>query len=91
MYINLPKELSECLSLLVRASLVHGFVPTSLLLCILTPLVKSSLDDMTTSANYRAIAGGCLILKVVDLIKRKDRAIFLRLLLYIYMSTKYVQ
>ena len=48
--------------------LVHGRAPQFILQCILTPLVKDSLEDMTKSSNYRAIAGGCLILKVVDLV-----------------------
>ena len=32
------------------------------------PLVKNSLGDITKSSNYRAIAGGCLLLKVLDLV-----------------------
>ena len=38
------------------------------MLCTLLPLIKDSLGDITRSENYRAIAGGCLILKVLDLV-----------------------
>ena len=30
------------------------------------PLVKDNLGDMTSSDNYRAIAGSCLLLKLLD-------------------------
>ena len=36
------------------------------LLCTLLPLVKNNLGDITSSENYRAIAGGCLLLKLLD-------------------------
>ena len=68
MYINGPSELIVYLTCMIKAMVVHGSVPTTVLLCILTPLVKNSLDDMTVSSNYRAIAGGCLILKLIDLV-----------------------
>ena len=32
------------------------------------PLVKDNLGDTSSSSNYRAIAGGCLILKLMDLV-----------------------
>ena len=30
--------------------------------------MKDNLGDVTSSSNYRAIAGGCLILKIIDLV-----------------------
>ena len=56
------------LALILRQSLVHGKVPHILVLCMLMPLVKDNLGDITKNSNYRAIAGGCLVLKVLDLI-----------------------
>ena len=32
------------------------------------PLVKDTLGDITKSGNYRAIAGGCLFPKILDLV-----------------------
>ena len=32
------------------------------------PIVKDGLGDITSSENYRAIAGGCLLLKILDLV-----------------------
>ena len=48
--------------------LAHGSVPFIILLCTLLPLVKDNLGDSTSSDNYRAIAGGCLLLKLIDLV-----------------------
>ena len=48
--------------------IVHGFIPNFTLLCSLLPLVKDNLDDVTSSDNYRAIAGGCLLLKLLDIV-----------------------
>ena len=67
-YINGPKELAHHLTCLIKMFLSHGQLPRTLLLCTLLPLVKDGLGDITASDNYRAIAGGCLILKLVDLI-----------------------
>ena len=66
MYLNGPQELSEHLALLIRSFLRHGQIPEVLISCVLRPLVKNKFDDITESTNYRAIAGGCLILKLID-------------------------
>ena len=63
-----PEVFYDHLAVILRQSLIHGRLPRVVLLCLLTPLIKDSLGDITKSANYRAIAGGCLILKVLDLI-----------------------
>ena len=39
-----------------------------ILLCTLLPLVKDNLGDLTQSDNYRAIAAGCQILKLLDIV-----------------------
>ena len=67
-YIHGPPQLLSHLALLVRLCLQHGSVPNFILLCTLTPLVKCSLGDITSSDNYRAIAGGCLLLKLIDIV-----------------------
>ena len=67
-YINGPPELIQHLTVLIKMFLVHGFVPPSILVCTLMPLVKDKFGDTTASNNYRAIAGGCLILKLLDLV-----------------------
>ena len=67
-YINAPDELITHLTHLFRLYLGHGYIPPVILLCTLIPLVKDNLGDMTSSENYRAIAGGCLLLKLVDLV-----------------------
>ena len=53
---------------LLKIFLAHGFIPQVTLLCTLLPLVKDGLGDITISDNYRAIAGGCLLLKIIDLV-----------------------
>ena len=39
-----------------------------ILLCILLPIVKDDLGDITSSENYRAIASGSLLLKLLDIV-----------------------
>ena len=67
-YLNAPSELITHLRKLMQLFFSHGFVPKTLLLCTLVPLIKDNLGDPTSSENYRAIAGGCLILKLIDLV-----------------------
>ena len=67
-YLNGPSELIPHLTKLVKTFLSHGRVPFVILLCTLLPLVKDNLGDRTSSDNYRAIAGGCLLLKLIDLV-----------------------
>ena len=67
-YINGPSELTSHLTKLIRAFLVHGKVSNQILVCTLLPLVKDNLGDVTSSENYRAIAGGCLLLKLIDIV-----------------------
>ena len=68
LYLNGPPELVQHLTSLIKLYLVHGYVTPTVLLCTLLPLVKDGLGDLTLSKNYRAIAGGCLLLKVIDLV-----------------------
>ena len=68
MYINGPTELSYHLKNLIQMYLIHGVIPQIILLCTLAPLVTDSLGDITSSNNYRAIAGGSLMLKLIDLV-----------------------
>ena len=67
-YINGPEELVSHLTALIKMFLIHGCVPNFVLMCSLVPLVKDNLGDITSSENYRAIAGGCLLLKLLDTI-----------------------
>ena len=61
-----PSELITKLTHLIRLYFSHGFIPHIVLLCTLVPLVKDNFGDITSSSNYRAIAGGCLLLKLID-------------------------
>ena len=67
-YINGPPLLISHLTSLVKLYLSHGVVPYTILICTLIPLVKDNLGDITSSDNYRAIAGGCLLLKLLDIV-----------------------
>ena len=64
--INGPDLLISHLTNLFRIFIGHGRVPTSLLVCSLVPIVKDTLGDITSSDNYRAIAIGSRLLKVLD-------------------------
>ena len=67
-FLNGPPELVDHIVDLVKLYFSHGFLPQVVLLCTLIPLVKDNLGDATSSSNYRAIAGGCLLLKIIDLV-----------------------
>ena len=67
-YIHGPPKLFEHLTAMIRMFLVHGSIPPFILVCTLMPLVKDDFGDITSSNNYRAIAGGCLILKLLDIV-----------------------
>ena len=61
-----PDLLVEHLTNLLKCFVVHGAVPYFTLICTLLPLVKDNLADITSSENYRAIASGSLLLKLLD-------------------------
>ena len=67
-FIDGPEELIKHLTLLFKLFLIHGYVPNFVMLCTLQPLVKDKFGDITSSNNYRAIAGGCLMLKLLDIV-----------------------
>ena len=67
-YLNGPDELVTHITHLMKLYFCHGWVPQIVLMCTLLPLVKDNLGDITSSNNYRAIAGGCLLLKLIDLV-----------------------
>ena len=66
--INSPPALLTHLTNLIRTFVLHGTVPHFILLCTLLPLVKDNLADTTSADNYRAIASGSLLLKLLDLV-----------------------
>ena len=66
--INGPCELVKHLTNLIRIFISHGEVPRIILICTLLPLVKDNLGDLTQSDNYRAIAAGCQLLKLLDIV-----------------------
>ena len=63
-----PDSLVQHLTNLIRVFVLHGFVPNLILICTLLPLVKDNLADITSSDNYRAIASGSLLLKLLDIV-----------------------
>ena len=66
--INGPPILVSHLTNLLRLFISHGVVPYFILVCTLLPLVKDNLGDITSSENYRAIAAGSQLLKLVDIV-----------------------
>ena len=64
--INGPPSLLKHLTNIIRTFVIHGKVPLYLLICTLVPIVKDNLGDLASSENYRAIAIGSLLLKLLD-------------------------
>ena len=67
-FLNAPNELIAHLTNIIKLYFCHGYIPQVVLMCTLAPLIKDSLGDHSSSRNYRAIAGGCLLLKIIDLV-----------------------
>ena len=53
---------------MIRTFVMHGLVPDIILACTLIPLVNDNLADLTHSDNYRAIAAGCQVLKLLGIV-----------------------
>ena len=64
--LNASDILTNHLTLLLQSFLIHGYVPTDLITCLLKPIVKDKLGDINSFDNYRAIGISSLILKVLD-------------------------
>ena len=64
--INGPPELLKHLTNLIKTFVIHGKVPYFLLICSLVPIVKDNMGDSASFDNYRAIAIGSLLLKLLD-------------------------
>ena len=60
--------LTNYLTVLFQACIIHGYMPNSILTATLKPIVKDKLGDKCSSSNYRAIGGSSLILKLLDII-----------------------
>ena len=52
--------------MMIKCFLVHGHVPNELLLATMVPLIKNKLGDTESSDNYRSIAIGSVVLKILD-------------------------
>ena len=65
-FINGIDVLTNNLTLLFQAFLIHGFVPQIILMSTLQPIIKDKLGDKCSSSNYRAIGGSSLLLKLID-------------------------
>ena len=62
---NCPDSFYEMLAAVFRSWLTHGTVTKSFLACAFLPLVKG-LKEPSLTANYRAVAGSSLVLKLLD-------------------------
>ena len=51
---------------LIKAIIIHGYIPPIFLLCSLIPIVKDNTASKLSSSNYRLIAITSLLLKLVD-------------------------
>lgn len=63
---NTPDIFAEKLCSLFKMFFIHGHISSFLVLSTLIPLVKDKLGDISDSNNYRSIALGSLILKILD-------------------------
>ena len=66
--LNGPANLITHLTNIVKMIISHGQVPANILVCTLLLLVEDNLGDLTSSDNYRAIATGSQLLKLLDIV-----------------------
>ena len=62
------EELTDYLTLLYQAFIIHGYIPHFILNSTLKPIIKDKLGDKCASSNYRAIGSSSLLLKLFDII-----------------------
>lgn len=75
--INAPLSLHTHLSLLFSSIIAHGCLPNNMLLSTLIPIPKNNKKCLNDSSNYRAIALGSVIGKILDLIiMEKSASVF---------------
>ena len=66
--INGTHKLFVYLSLLFQSMLIHGYVPSDLLLATIIPIPKDRNKTLNSSANYRGIALSSIVGKLFDII-----------------------
>ncbi len=65
-FINADVGLHVHLSMLFNAMLIHGVSPRNMLMSTLVPIPKNKNKSLNDSDNYRAIALGSIVCKVLD-------------------------
>lgn len=67
-----PDIVLQLLANFFSSCIIHSFVPNSILLGIIKPLIKDKMGDINSSSNYRPIISSSVYLKVLELcIKEK--------------------
>lgn len=64
--INGKDVLTNYLTVLFQAFLIHGYIPHFILSATLQPIIKDKIGDKCVSTNYRAIGSSSLLLKLFD-------------------------
>ena len=54
------------MKIMIKMFFIYSHAPYFLLFCTLVPIVKDNLGDVSKSSNYRAVAIGSLVLKLLD-------------------------
>jgi hypothetical protein len=88
--LNAPDSLHIHLSLLLSAMFAHGFVIDELTVSTIVPIPKPKLN-VCISSNYRSIALGSIIGKLIELVLLQKLAHKLSHAIYNLVSTKVTQ
>ena len=59
------------LAIVLQAFMRHGFLPDSLMLTMIVPIMKSKNGDITSKGNYRPIAIATVISKILEMCIQK--------------------
>lgn len=78
-YILARQVIVPTVTRIIKALLVHGRLPAILTICQFVPILKNRFGSRADSSNYRAIANGCLFLKIIELLLMRFEADHLKL------------
>ena len=61
-----PEICNELISMLFTSFVIHSYVPIDLLRGVITPILKDSFGDLSSSENYRPVMSSSVLLKVLE-------------------------
>ena len=61
-----PDICNEFISMLFSSFVIHSYIPIDMLRGVITPIVKDSFGDLSSSENYRPVMSSSVLLKLLE-------------------------